>query len=111
MSVFFYSLHVNKNTDKVTVICTDKAVTDAGVAVSSGGLNFAMGSGSGVQYGVLAFRDTETGKPVQASTWSGMETLKGWTRGLELKNLKMGENKVIDQKTGEATSMVWVEPA
>lgn len=110
MSVFFHSLHVNPTTDKVTVICTDRALSNAGVPMDVAGVQFAMGGGS-AQYGVLAFRDAKTGKPVQASTWEGLDTLRSWEKGMELPGLKMGDQKVIDQKTGEATSMVWVVPA
>jgi hypothetical protein len=111
MSVFFHSLHVSKQ-NKVTVICSDVPTSDSMFEMDIDGLEFGMAATpQAVQYGVLAFRDTKTKKPVDARTWDGLALLRTWQRGKELPGLTMGAKPVIDQKTGKETGMVWVERA
>jgi hypothetical protein len=81
MSVFFHSLHVSKQ-NKVTVICSDVPTSDSMFEMDIDGLEFGMAATpQAVQYGVLAFRDTKTKKPVDARTWDGLALLRTWQRG------------------------------
>tara|TARA_R110002051_G_scaffold272542_1_gene333029 strand:- start:2859 stop:3191 length:333 start_codon:yes stop_codon:yes gene_type:complete len=106
-NVFFRKLNINKNTGSATLIVTDKPLVVKKQSIA--GLNVGTRGQNNITFGVLSLIDPETNKVMRSDHPTIKQLQSKLNGGDPLPGFRLSDNPVIDQQTGEETSLKWVE--
>jgi len=107
MSVFFRKLRVNESTGTATIIATDRPIASKQTTLA--GLNVGTRTQGNISFGVLSLIDPETNQVMKAGHPTIVALQKKLNAGDEMPGFQLSNNPVVDIKTGELTTLMWIE--
>ena len=107
MSVFFRKVQINESTGSAMIQCTSTPITNKKTTLA--GLAVGSRTQGNITFGQLSLIDPETNLVMRANHPTIQELMKKLEPGQDMPGFRMSDNAVTDLRTGELTTLMWVE--